>query len=72
MDLLFVFVGVHFHCSSRLFRWSPAVILVTPKASAGGKGRGYQPGSLQLLASLNSDSIRSFPQSLLPARRGCF
>ena len=32
----------------------------------------YQCGSLQLLASLNSGSTRSFPQSFLPARRGCF
>ncbi len=32
----------------------------------------YQPGSLQLLPSLNSGSTRSFPHSLLPARRGCF
>jgi len=38
----------------------------------GGVERGYQPGSLQLLASLNSDSTLSVPQSFLPARRGCF
>ena len=38
----------------------------------GGIESGYQPGSLQLLASLNSGSTRSVPQSFLPARRGCF